>query len=77
LVYFHLVLLRKIQAKAWVLYDQGVLTPLRLFLSIRQAGYGVALNSLVNRNPLFTRLRSPARAMSFVLSTSLTAVDLP
>jgi len=37
---------------------------------------GVALNSLVNRNPLFTSSRSPVGAMSFVLSTRLLpAVD--
>lgn len=54
------------------LYDVGVLTPFDYSASIRKPVYGIALHSLVNRNPLSTRLpQAPLGAMSFVMSTTL------
>lgn len=51
-------------------YNQGSFTPYDQLASIRIPIYGIALNSFVNRTPLFTRLpQAPLGALSFKTST--------
>jgi hypothetical protein len=53
-------------------YDAGAFTPYDYLSSIRIPVFGVALNSYVNRTPLYTRLpQAPLGALSFKTSTVL------
>jgi hypothetical protein len=53
-------------------YDPGAFTPYDYLSSVRIPIYGIALNSYVNRTPLFTRLpQAPLGSLTFKTSTVL------